>query len=315
MGSLFEYSGLTTKVRAMKGRLIKAEEYSKMAGMQSVDEFIAYLKSFSDYAEFLSTDEQLHRGDFEKRILQLMLKDVKKIYKFANRKQRSFLSIYITKYEIMMLKKELGEKSIDELLPRLKGSQYYEVLKKASAYGHASIFDYELALDLFFFKNVWDKRKKYFKGKELAMVMESFGTEADSMNIMWIYRAIKYYSMTPSEIYNMTIPVYYRLKKTQVLRLAGCGDVKEFWETLNNTYYKKLLKKYDSQGSDMEKLYKEEMKKLSDKFYRDDPYSMAVLNSYLRQKNEEMEKLVIILESIRYKRSPEEIEKAINIKV
>ncbi len=311
MGSLNEYSGLTTKVRAMKGRLIKQEEYKKLAKMQSVDEFVNYLKTLGNYDEFLNAEEPLHRGEFEKRILNSLLKDVKKIYKFANQKQRKFLSIYIMKYEILMLKKAVREMKIRELLPKLEGTVYYQVLKKVSVYRHATVFDYELALDLFFFKSIWEKRKKNFKGKELRIVMETFGTEADSLNIMWMYRAIKYYSLSSAEIYNMTIPVYYKLRKRQVIKLAGCGDLKEFHEELKETYYKKFVHKFEEENRNMEKLYKEEMKKMSDKLYRDDPYSIAVLNSYLREKNYEMEKLVMILESIRYSQSSEIIEKCV----
>ncbi len=311
MGGLSEYSGLTTKVRAMKGRLIKPEEYKKMVKLQSVDEFIAYLKTLGNYEEFLSSDEQLHRGEFEKRILNVLLKDIKRLYKFANQKQRKFLNIYITKYEIMMLKKDVREMEPKELLQKVSGTPYYQVLSKVYSYGQVSAYDYELALDLFFFKRIWDQRKKHFKGKELRIVMETFGTEADVLNIMWIYRAKKYYNMTPSEIYNMTIPVYYKLRKPQVLKLAGCEDLKEFRQVLEGTFYKKYIQKYDEMNNDMEKLYKEEMKKMSDRLYKDEPYSMAVLNSYLREKNAEMEKLIVILESIRYKRSPEDIEKCI----
>ena len=38
MGSIFKYSGLTTKVRAMRGGLIKREQYAKIAGLGSVGE-------------------------------------------------------------------------------------------------------------------------------------------------------------------------------------------------------------------------------------------------------------------------------------
>lgn len=42
--SLFRYSGLSTKVKAMKGRLLSPEQFREMSDLHSVPEVLSYLK-------------------------------------------------------------------------------------------------------------------------------------------------------------------------------------------------------------------------------------------------------------------------------
>ena len=42
--SLFRYSGLSTKVKAMRGRLLSQEQFREMSDLHSVPEVLSYLK-------------------------------------------------------------------------------------------------------------------------------------------------------------------------------------------------------------------------------------------------------------------------------
>lgn len=44
--SLFRYSGLSTKVKAMKGRLLSPEQFREMSDLHSVPEVLSYLKKY-----------------------------------------------------------------------------------------------------------------------------------------------------------------------------------------------------------------------------------------------------------------------------
>ena len=89
MGSIFKYSGLTTKVRAMRGRLIKQEQYEKIAGLKTVSEMIELLKNTKGYGEVFKgiVAEDMHRGNMEKLMLCSKYEDYEKIYRFANMEQ------------------------------------------------------------------------------------------------------------------------------------------------------------------------------------------------------------------------------------
>lgn len=65
---VMEYSGIVTKIRAMRAKLLKSEDYRKIAAMQTVTEVIYYLKETKSYGKLIDQmDESLyHRGNIEK---------------------------------------------------------------------------------------------------------------------------------------------------------------------------------------------------------------------------------------------------------
>ena len=81
MGSIFKYSGLTTKVRAMRAGLIKREQYEKMAQLSTVGEMVDMLKKTRGYSEVFKGIEasDIHRGDMEKLMLCSKYRDYEKI--------------------------------------------------------------------------------------------------------------------------------------------------------------------------------------------------------------------------------------------
>ena len=50
--------------------------------------------------------------------------------------------------------------NIDELVDNLRGSEYYEALKPIRDSGAATLFDYDQALELYYFTNYWRRGKK-----------------------------------------------------------------------------------------------------------------------------------------------------------
>lgn len=48
---------------------------------------------------------------------------------------------------------------MEEFVENLKGSIYYEPLKRLSGLDNPTLWDYETAIDLFYFKSLWDPKK------------------------------------------------------------------------------------------------------------------------------------------------------------
>ena len=55
MGNLLEYSGISTKIRAMKARLLKPQQFVEIANLRSVPEIAEYLRKNTAYADALET--------------------------------------------------------------------------------------------------------------------------------------------------------------------------------------------------------------------------------------------------------------------
>ena len=332
MGNVMSYSGIVTKVRAMQAKLLTEKDFENIANLKSVPEAIDYLKEKPAYADYVNRmDVSLyHRGNVEKVLYQSLFDDYTRIFRFAGMEQKKFLKIYWKRYEIDLInyclriifnhydkpfdleyKKEFFDKysqiSIDklitsrnivELVDNLRGTEYYAPLQKLRDAEDANLFDYDLALDLYYFSSMWKKNKRLLKGKELELYTRDCGTKIDLLNIQWIYRAKKYYHMLPPDIYSLTIPIHYRISVEEFKLLVEAPTLEEFERQLGTTYYAKKLVGFE--GKKLEHIYKECLKRLYLSDRRKNPYSIATVNTYLFLKEEEIYKLTTALECIRY---------------
>ena len=332
MGNVMSYSGIVTKIRAMQAKLLTEKDFENIANLKSVPEAIDYLKEKPAYADYVNRmDVSLyHRGNVEKVLYQSLFDDYTRIFRFAGMEQKKFLKIYWKRYEIDLInyclriifnhydkpfdleyKKEFFDKysqiSIDklitsrnivELVDNLRGTEYYAPLQKLRDAEDANLFDYDLALDLYYFSSMWKKNKRLLKGKELELYTRDCGTKIDLLNIQWIYRAKKYYHMLPPDIYSLTIPIHYRISVEEFKMLVEAPTLEEFERQLGTTYYAKKLVGFE--GKKLEHIYKECLKRLYLSDRRKNPYSISTVNTYLFLKEEEIYKLTTALECIRY---------------
>ena len=338
MGNVMAYSGITTKVRAMSAKLLAAEDYDTIAGLGTVTEAIEYLKDKTAYAPYVNRmDISLyHRGNVEKILYQSLFDDYSRLFRFAGMKQKTFLKLYWKRYEIDLInyclrivfnhydkpfdleyKKEffdrysqisidrlITSKNIDELVDNLRDTEYYDALARIRDSGAGTLFDYDLALDLYYFSTMWKKGKRVLKGHEQKIFLKDYGMKIDLLNLQWIYRSKRYYHMTSAQIYALLIPVHHRLKKDVVKALVEAENMSAFSQLLEQTYY---AKRYDSFKVDtLESMYAAIMKHILSSESRQDPYSVATIYSYLYHKEHEVNRLIIALECVRYRISADE---------
>lgn len=332
MGNVMSYSGIVTKTRAMQAKLLTEKDYENIAGMKSVPEVIEFLKSKPAYRDYVGQmDISLyHRGNVEKVLYESLFDDYTRLFRFAGIRQKKFLKQYWKRYEVDLInyclrivfnhydkpfdleyKKQffdrysqisidqlITSRNIEELVDNLKGTEYYKPLKNLRDSDASTLFDYDLALDLYYFSTMWRQQKRLLEGKERELFLRDFGTKIDLLNLQWIYRAKKYYHMLPPDIYSMTIPCHYRLKTEEFKSLVDTPNMEEFQNKLKDTYYARRyqvddVRTIERQGKDiLKELY------MSDR--RRNPYSIATINTYLFLKEEEIYKLTTALECIRY---------------
>ena len=333
MGNVMAYSGITTKVRAMSAKLLTEKDFDTIAGICSVPEAIEYLKGKASYAPYVNKmDISLyHRGNVEKILYQSLFDDYSRIFRFAGMEQKTFLKLYWKRYEVDLInyclrivfnhydkpfdleyKKEffdrysqisidrlITSKNIDELVDNLKDTEYYDALGRIRDSGAGTLFDYDLALDVYYFSTMWKKSKRLLKGREQKIFLKDYGTKIDLLNLQWIYRAKKYYHMLPPDIYSMTIPIHYRISLEEFKTLVETPTLEQFEAEVEKTYY---ARKYNYMQTDktLEQMYKDCLRKLYLTDKRNDPYSIAIINTYLFLKEEEINKLTTALECIRY---------------
>ncbi len=332
MGNVMAYSGITTKIRAMQAKLLTDQDFEKIAGFHSTREIIEYLKGKPAYSKYMNQlDASLyHRSDVEKILTQSLFDDYTRIFRFAGMEQKKFLKIYWKRYEIdvinyclrivfnhyqrpfdldykkqvfdryskISIDKLMTSKNIDDLVENLKGTEYYAPLHKVQRSDGGTLLDYDRALDLYYFDSYWKKGRKIFHGDDRKRFLREIGMKMDMLNLQWIYRAKKYYRMTPAEIYTLTIPYHYHISVDEFKTLVEASTPEEFGRHMMNTYYGKH---YDiADNSTREKKMTEVLRKINLSDRRENPYSNASLHAYLFLKEEETKRLTTAFECIRY---------------
>lgn len=79
----------------------------------------------------------------------------------------------------------MGAESVEGLIGLLQDTPYGKALAMVNKAGGANLFDYEAALDMLFFKQLWQDVKKHLKKQDLMVIQRSAGLEADTLNMQW----------------------------------------------------------------------------------------------------------------------------------
>ncbi|MCC8025039.1 MAG: V-type ATPase subunit [Clostridium sp.] len=334
MGSLITYSGITTKVKAMERWQLREGQFGEMSSLESVPETVQYLKRFPPYREIFEgvEDGELHRGLIEQLLNLSQYRDFAKLYKFANIKQRHFLDLYFMHYEISILKTCLRNaagrrdqrqdlslfeaffkrhssldlialshsRTMEEFIGSLKGSPYYGSLSAMLQKGRVTLPACETALDMLYFKAMWKIKDKYLPKKEQKILTQCFGTRLDMLNLQWLCRAKKYYALPPGEIYACLIPIQLHLTKKEISKMVEAEGLPQLYSLIERCWYGRLGKLPLDEETDMDQLARVVVDKIYEMTSRKDPYSIAVLNSYLYLKEREIGRIINTIEKIRY---------------
>ena len=254
MGSVLSYSGISTKIRAMSSHLVTDEQLQEIVRFSDVPQVVSYLKKTPEYASKWSDldENNLHRGEIEKLLKKSIFGNFSRIYNFANKEQRKFLALYSKRYEIRVLKEILtnlfdhrstnpvdmspyrdfflhhskldidrvaGAGNMDEFMTALKGNEFYAPLQSVYENGNGLLFDYGMALDLYYFNQIWGVRKKLFKGNDL-----------DEEHIAWLKRYLQDYEnafiLISHDIpfLNDVINIVYHMENQELNRYVGDYD-------------------------------------------------------------------------------------------
>lgn len=338
VSKLTVYSGMSAKIRAMKSNLITLEEFEKIAHFTKVSEVVEYLKTIPAYEEVLQDldSSMMRRSEVETRLAFSTYYDFAKIYHFAGMEQKKYLKYFFAKYEITVLRNVLrnildsrstadpvltnkhfkfhssydvdrvvSSLTIEELIENLKGTLYEKPLRKVYEFSNPTLFDYEMALDLFFFKRSWEMRDQFVPDGEDPLFKRALGSQIDLLNILWIYRCKNYYQVSDASIYSFLIPVNYKLKQSEIKDMMAANNVQDFYELIKDSYYGK---KYGfNPEKSIETQFGSYLFDINTYLLHRSPYSIASINSYFYFKNLEVARIITAMEGIRYRYNPETI--------
>jgi len=108
----------------------------------------------------------------------------------------------------------------------LRGTAYYETLafalKRSTA--EQSLFPLEVALDLFYWRRVWQEARR-LRGEDQAQAVRVVGSLVDTNNLMWAIRYRVYQGLSEEELINYTLPFGFRVRDEDVRAVAAGADM------------------------------------------------------------------------------------------
>lgn len=339
MLATFKYSHLTTKIKAMKGKMLKQDDYEQLLLRNSVLEVATYLKNNTYYSDFLKelNESNVHRGILEMLLYKSIISEALKIGRYLKGNEKSvFRYIYrrqeiedlkkmlrtlqmggdihqidrrlffINKYSVIDFNKLFGAKDIRSFVDGLKGTNFYPILNPLIVDDkNIDLFAAEMTLDMYYYKKLI-AQLDLVGGTDKKVADHIIGMEADLRNIMWIYRGKSYYNISKEMLYRYHIPYRYKLSKNNLKELINCNSVDEIIEILKKTPYNDIL---SSDEHYWEKEFYEYILKTHDKNMNMYPFSIAPILGYMFAKEVEIMNITTIIEGIRYDVDPNKIKK------
>ncbi|WP_409228899.1 V-type ATPase subunit [Gudongella sp. SC589] len=272
MGNERRFSAINTKIRVMRSRFLKDDDYIILMEREKVEDQIKYLKENTVYGEHLQDMETL--DDIQHVELQLdrfLVMQFKKIVKYFSDDYEKLFKALMFRYETEDLKLYLralarGEdleksvkisvvrstyysfsydkiktaKSLDDFIEKLKGTKFYDVLYPYRHEAYSKLLFYmEMNLDRLYFSHLSEAAQKLSR-RDREIFNELLGENIDLLNIEWIYRGLKFYSLLPEELINYTLPNgrYFEYKD---LKDLCYGDIEHLKEVVSGTKYKELV--------------------------------------------------------------------------
>ncbi|MDF2948758.1 MAG: H+transporting two-sector ATPase subunit [Sedimentibacter sp.] len=245
------YYALATKIATKKGRLLNKDDWNKYLDCNTVEQLTNLLKSNTEYGKAFKEvlNVNLDREDLETVLLQFKTLEIENLLHYFSGPYKEFIKTVLMEAEIKDLslilrkiaRKEslegignrfihskiysnlnfesiLSSSSVEQVISKLKGTTYFSGLSNLSNEDAVKReFHIEMKMYMALYKDLLEKAEK-LKKEDQKGVREIVGLKIDLLNIQWIYRAKKYYEISPEEIfiYSLTGGTtlgYNRLKK------------------------------------------------------------------------------------------------------
>lgn len=331
MGSIVKFSAVNAKVKALKSKMLKEEQYLKLYECKDFKSAVNILKEETSYGEFLDKYDlkDIHRGALEVILDRHYIEVYEKFLNYFSGEYRKIIKALFLRWEIEDLKiiirgKYLGSskerieskliakgplntinydylldlKDVEEVVEGLKGSIYYDNLKNlVNDINEKGLFRIETELDFIYFSSI-RKINKNLDKENRDVVSEISGLEADLLNLSWIYRGKVFYNIPPEELFNYTIYDGFKISKDEIRKLCYAASVEDFKKVLEKTPYFLIYEENDSNV--IEKLEREFQKKYFNKNIKKNKTNLSVIISYLIVYRIETRDIISIIEQKRY---------------
>ncbi len=327
-----------TRVRSQYGKRLREVDYLEMASCKSVPEAAVFLRERTAYGSYLALGEapptrgllefQLRKALMERSFVLcrfgrssgsdflefvLLRNSVNELLGFlrclaAGRPERYLLSsMEIPEVSSKFSLRGLGHvRSREELIEFLRGTFFANILTPVLRTGEkVDLALAEAVLD----RSIYEYMEKQFTScasrTERAALSEILLLKAELGDIELLYRAKKYYEMSPALLRAMLSGFRSRLSQAEWESMIAASDGEEVMRIFLAGRYRKLVKEraLDAAGSWSDFFLPELLRRRI--HFSVEP--SVVLFAYLNWLELEVKNLIYVIEGVRYRLPPEEI--------
>jgi len=271
-------NAIVTKAKAIYGNRLKPEDYKELIKKKSVSEVAGFLKNQNNYKETLSDIQEVtvHRGQLEEWIKKNNFKNIIKLIKFMQTKDKDFYELNIVMREIDLILATIRSiisgsitlaiaefpiffrrhanfdidklsrvESFAGLIEALEGTIYHRVLILFDVTDPNQIkyVEIERALDDVYYERAFQVIDKNYKGTLKRNLTNIFLTKIELSNIVKIYRLKKFYQATPEQIRSALITVKARIVSKRLDEIINLIDANDILKYLSNSNLQSLRTK------------------------------------------------------------------------
>lgn len=334
-------NSVMTRVRAKYGCRLKREDYESLAGAQNIKEVVSFLKNRKGYAEHfgkLASDSDLHRLKVERALQTAFETEAKRLCGFEKNVGYPFLRYmeidretelildYIvnlsfgtphkmilrippksnsgTKIDFSKLFQIANVGELSKYLLKTKYAKLVSVLPK----NDGETFDISLieaTLGKIKYETVFAEIKKTFSADTAEFLSSGFLMRIELSDLDMIYRAKKYYNLSPGYIRTNLVGYRYLLSSAVFEQLIEAENADEFMNIFKKSRYSSIIQRIGIEDVELfrkKAVLENEIKQIH---FSADP--AVVLSAYLRFLETECENITKITEGITYKIPKEDI--------
>jgi V/A-type H+/Na+-transporting ATPase subunit C len=326
---VFRYSFAQARTRALKGKLLSAEDWHYLLQMRNLEDLLKYL-SGTDYAPVLARFAGVTPpiGGLSLALYEDLFSHAARLLKAVPKNSSLVLASLLLRYEaenlkiilrglwrgsptleILALLYPLGSLSqlpVEELLQAgqvtsaldaLKSSVFHDPMMHALEQFQAQgrLFPLEIAIDHTAFEHLRSDLKA-LTGLDRSKAQDLIGALVDGMNLTWLVRFRHLYGISPEETINYLLVGGRRLTIQDLGRLARAPDLPAFREALPAPYHE-VLSRVDHWGQVQVFVERWLVGKLHDVFLKD-PFQIGLPISYLLLKELEVKSLECLFSSM-----------------
>lgn len=256
MNKLSRFDAINSKISSMHKNMLSEMDYITLVKKESVPEILTELVNMGFSENIINPS--MNQIEAERALGAFRYAEIEKLLHYLDGDYKNFLNRFLSLKDILEVKRilryldlglsddtisnEVKEKysinestTISSFVDSLKPTAFYRVLQSYKD-EKSSLFYMEMNLDKLYYSEIISAAEKLSK-EDREIVKRVIGKKIDLLNITWIYRGIKYYSLLAEELINFCIFGGEDLNFSKLKVLSYSESTEDFVEMVMKTKY------------------------------------------------------------------------------